>query len=324
MKKYWGILSAILVAVTLTGCGNHNQSKSSDTKKVTTHKVAKTSHKKKAKKTTKKTTASATCTAFSNRQFIASAGEFYSGVFFKGNQFIWKYTAPTTTNSDGSSSNDDKFFVLQGTYKYLASSKILTLNINNQSKTYTGKALQLDKYQYQSVSAPAIASTLQFKVSDESGTTVLQPMSKSLGNEIAEANKNGKDDPNLTYDNVISKYSVQKVDSSMQQVKKGISSAAEFQDFIVHNMDNPNPDLELTAVANDGKDYDIYDSGDTTSDTPQKTVKAKYTLHVNNPVGGSEKYFLGDDDNIYWSPEQQTHNWLEEGMSTQYHQLYNL
>jgi len=77
VKKYWGILGAILVTVTLAGCGNHNQSKSSDTKKVTTHKVAKTSHKKKAKKTTKKTTASATSTAFSNRQFIASAGEFY-------------------------------------------------------------------------------------------------------------------------------------------------------------------------------------------------------------------------------------------------------
>ena len=260
MKKYWGILSAVLVALTLTGCGNHNQTKSSD-KKVTTHKVVKASHKKKAKKAkqTKKTTSNIS-TAFSNRQFISAAGDYYSGVFFKGNQFIWKYTAPTTTDSENHSSSESKFFILQGTYKYTTGSKVLTLNVNSQSKTYTGKAVQLDKYQYQNVSAPAVASTLQLQVGDESGTTMLTPMSKSLGNAIPEANKNGQSDPNLTYDNVISQYSVQKVDSSMQQVQKGISSATEFQNFVVQNMESPNPDLDLKAVANDGKDYDIYES----------------------------------------------------------------
>lgn len=58
MKKYWGIIGAILVAVALTGCGNNSQSKASDSKNVTTHKVVKTSHKKKKSSpvTTKSTT----------------------------------------------------------------------------------------------------------------------------------------------------------------------------------------------------------------------------------------------------------------------------
>jgi hypothetical protein len=68
MKKYWGIIGAILITVTLTGCSNNSQSKANDSKTVTTHKVAKASHKKKTTKSNPATTKSATETDTSQKE----------------------------------------------------------------------------------------------------------------------------------------------------------------------------------------------------------------------------------------------------------------
>lgn len=139
MKKYWGIIGAVFVALTLAGCGNKTPSKSSNTK-VKTHKVVKASHHKKAAKTTaKKTVAkSNTSTAFSGKGYASSWTESISGIFFKGDQFIWKYTSPVSVNSDDQASSDSKMIIMQGTYNYDSSSKVITLNVANQSKTYIG------------------------------------------------------------------------------------------------------------------------------------------------------------------------------------------
>lgn len=323
MKKYWGIIGTTLVALTLAGCGNNSQSKSSDTK-VKTHKVAKASHHKKtAKTTTKKTTTkNSTSTAFSGKNYASSWIDSVSGVFFKGDQFIWKYTSPVTINSDNSSSSTSKMMIMQGTYNYDSSSKVITLNIANQSKTYTGKSMSLDKYQYETVAAPSAPNTVKMQFSNDNGTDILEILNGDFVNsKLQDVNQDSK----LNYDNILNQFSVSKVDSSMQKQVAGINSADDFQTFMTKCFtDNGSDvsDLIMKSVANDGKDYDIYSADDPNADTPEKTIKAKYTLHVNNPVGGSEKYILGEDNNIYWSPEEQTHNSLEPGFNSKYHQEY--
>ena len=323
MKKYWGIIGVTLVALTLAGCGNNSQSKSSDTK-VKTHKVAKASHHKKAAKTTTKktTTKSSTSTAFSGKNYASSWIDSVSGIFFKGDQFIWKYTSPVTINSDNSSSSTSKMMIMQGTYNYDSSSKVITLNIANQSKTYTGKSMSLDKYQYETVAAPSAPNTVKMQFSNDNGTDILEILNGNFVNsKLQDVNQDSK----LNYDNILNQFSVSKVDSSMQKQVAGINSADDFQTFMTKCFtDNGSDvsDLIMKSVANDGKDYDIYSADDPNADTPEKTIKAKYTLHVNNPVGGSEKYILGEDNNIYWSPEEQTHNSLEPGFNSKYHQEY--
>jgi len=329
MKKYWGILGAIFVALTLAGCGNHTQAKSSDTKKVTTHKVVKksTPKAKKTGSTAATTTAkSNTSTAFSDQFFASAWIDSISGIGFKGDQFIWKYTSPTNIDSDNNASSESKMIIMQGTYDYDSSSKVITLNIANQSKTYTGDALKLDKFSYQNIAAPSVANTVKLQYSDDNGVN-LKPMTGNFVNLNLQEIKNDGKYPDLTYNNLISNYSVSKVDSSMQKEPAGINSAEDFKQFIIKyafsndNID-PDTDMDINVVANDGKDYDIYTIDDTNGDTPDKTVKAKYTMHTSIHQGGSEKYILGDDNNIYYSPEEQDHNTILQDVTDKYHAMY--
>jgi len=328
MKKYWGILGTVLLALTLAGCGNHSQAKSSDTKKVTTHKVVKKGAPKvkKAAAKTAATTKSNTSTAFSDRFFASAWIDSISGIGFKGDQFIWKYTSPTTVNSDNEASSESKMIIMQGTYNYDSSSKVITLNIANQSKTYTGDALKLDKFNYQNVAAPSVAGTVKLQYSDDNGVNLLPITGNFVNLNLQEIKNDGKY-PALTYNNLISNYSVSKVDSSMQKEPDGINSAEDFKQFIIkyafsNNNIDPDKDIDINVVANDGKDYDIYSIDDMSGDTPDKTVKAKYTMHTSIHLGGSEKFILGDDNNIYSSPENQEHNTILQDASDKYHELY--
>lgn len=186
--------------------------------------------------------------------------------------------------------------------------------------------MELDKFNYQTVSEPSIANTVKLQYSYEGNLGTLKPLTGNFANlEIRDVTSASKQDSRLTYDSILSQYSVAKVDSSMQKKAAGINSADDFKTFMTNcftEQGNNVDGLDMNAVANDGKDYDIYSQDDTTSDTPEKTIKAKYTLHVSNPQGGSEKYMLGEDNNIYWSPEEQTHNSIEPTFNDMYHQKY--
>lgn len=302
MKKYWGILGATLVALTLAGCGNNNQTKSSDTKPKT-HKVVKAS-----KHTTKKVTKSAKTT---NTVSSSLSGKNYfsnetSGIFFKGSQFIWK-----EVTSNGNS--DVKETVYQGSYKYDAKANTASLSVENQSKTYIGAPSDLDTFKYSEVQQSSIDSPVKVTVNGNSLTV--------NGMTLQE-----NDNSSWDYDSIVNKYGVQSLASSMQKKAAGISSAKEFQDFMVkcfQDEGNDTSDLMIMTEANNGRDYDIYDGNDYSDDSkPIKTIKAKYTMDVNNPHGASEMYLLGDDNNVYWSMEQQNHYILEDTFNKQYHQAY--
>lgn len=330
MKKYLGIIGATVVALTLTGCGNHNQSKSSDTK-VKTQKVVKASHHKKtAKKTTKQKTAtkSATSTAFSGQGYVSSWIDSVSGIFFKGDQFIWKYTSPVTVNSDNTSSATSKMMIMQGTYNYDSSSKVITLNIANQSKTYTGRSMNLDKYQYESVAAPSAPSTVKMQFNNDNGTDILEILN---GDFVNFKLQNAKPDSKLNYDNILNQYSVSKVDSSMQEKAKGIESADDFKQFMLkYNFMNENK-VPVEAFDGNGQisSFDVYSEGDyddaiidSSNMTPEKTVHAKYTVTPDTGMT-SDMYFLGDDNNIYYGlsstrPEVK----LAPEANSKYHQVY--
>lgn len=303
MKKYWGILGAVFVALTLTGCGQHKQSQASDSK-VKTHKVVKASHKKKAvKKTTKTTTSSKTdntSTAFSNRSFVNTWSDVTSGIFFKGNQFIWKYTGSETGNM-----NDGKLVVTQGTYSYDSKSQIVTLNVQNQSKTYVGAPSQLERYYYDSVSESPANTTL--KLQYVSGD--MDEMKKLDGNFGSAPMEDRGTDQKLNYDNIANTFSVQKVESSMRQGRNQINSAVDFKDFLVKHdfVHAPNDMKFITANGGEGLDFDIVDvyddedgyvSGDDSAE-PEKKVKIKYRVSLDNGVGG-DMFILGDDNNVYY------------------------
>jgi len=317
MKKLWGVIGTVLIGLTLTGCGNKEQTKSTSSKSVATQTQKKTSHKK-HKKVTKKSTAKATSnqntsTEFSNKGFVTSWIDSISGIFFKDNQFIWKYTA-----ADANDQKNARFVVMQGTYSYDSKSKIVTLNVNSQSKTYYGYATQLEKYYFERVENTPANSTLRLKY-DNSNGELMTPMDGGFGTANME---NRGSDNNLNYDNIVNKFGVQKVDSTMQKGRNTISSAEDFKQFIIKANKIDTGNIQVTAVANDGKDYDIYPEDDMYGDTPEKTIKARFTVHTNNPLGASEKFMLGDDNNIYWSPEEQTHNSLEKDTDTYYHMMY--
>lgn len=325
MKKYWGIIGTVFVALTLAGCGNHSQAKSSDSKKVTTHKVVKKSSPKKktAAKTvtTKNNTASSTSTEFSNRSFINSGAEYVSGIFFKGDQFIWKYTANTSSDI-----NSGKLVVTQGTYSYNSNTKIVTLNVKSQSKTYTGSVSQLERYYYDNVSASPANSTLKLKYVpgqfDE-----MQQLDGNFGTTPME--DHGNDNVNINYDNVINKFNVQKIDSSMQKGKNAINSAQEFEDFLVKNKFATAPD-GVKFIASNGGDklqFDtvkVYESDPAVDPDAQaeKTVGIKYTVTLDNGVAG-DMIILGTDNNVYYgTSEERPEVTLMNDADSAYHMYY--
>ncbi|KRN98743.1 hypothetical protein [Companilactobacillus kimchiensis] len=327
MKKYWGILGATLVALTLTGCGNHSQAKSSDSKKVTTHKVVKASHKKNTKSTGKKqqattSSSSATSTEFSNQNFVSKYEDAISGIFFKGNQFIWVYNE--ITNGDSS-----ELVSTQGTYSYDSKSQIVTLNVANQSKTYTGKATQLSRYYYESVGASPANSSLQLKYSAGNEAS-MTPQNGSFGSKTLQSVQSNQV---LSYDYAVSKYSVQKVDSSMQKGQNTINSAEDLKKFMLdHDLINPSSDhVKIEAYDGGGQfdEFPVYDQTDyddamASKDgiEPEKTVSAKYSVALDTGAT-STVYFLGNDNNIYYEmlgtrPEVE----LAPNVDSTYHMYY--
>ncbi|GEO58762.1 hypothetical protein [Companilactobacillus bobalius] len=331
MKKTWGLIATLLVTLTLIGCGNHKQSQASDSK-VKTHKVVKANHKKKTvKKATKKTISSKTdntSTAFSNQRFATSWIDSISGIFFKGNQYIWKYTNPVSTNADNQSSEEENFIVMQGTYEYDSNSKTITLNIANQSKAYTGYALELDKFSYQSVTGPSMPSTVRLQYVNDGNQNYLKPLTNNLNNmNMDSINKDGKDS-NLTYENIISKFNVQRVESSMQKNADKINSAQDFEKFMMQynfiqgktNAFNGNGQVdEFKVYSNDDYQAALGSSDDV---TPEKTVNAKYTVAPDAGMA-MDMYFLGDDNNIYYGmSEMRPEVELAEEANAKYHQIY--
>lgn len=301
MKKYWEIMGAVLIGLTLTGCGNNSQSKSSDTKKVTTHKVVKASHKK-AKSTGKKQQAttsnsSATSTEFSNKNFVSRYEDAISGIFFKGNQFIWVYNE--MTNGDSS-----ELVSTQGTYSYDSKSQMVTLNVTNQSKTYTGKTTQLSRYYYESVSASPANSSLQLKYS-AGNVASMTPQNGSFGSKTLQSMQSNQV---LSYDYAVSKYSVQKVDSSMQKGQNTINSAEDFKKFMLdHDLIEKPEGVDVKAYNGGGQfdEFPVYSQldyddviGGKDGIEPEKTVSAKYSVALDTGAT-SEVYFLGNDNNIY-------------------------
>lgn len=301
MKKYWGAIGALLVAMTLTGCGNQSQSKSSDTK-TKTHKVVKASHKKAKTTTNKKQTATSsssnsTSTEFSNKNFVSRYEDAISGIFFKDNQFIWVYNEPT--NGDSS-----ELVSTQGTYSYDTKTQTVTLNVANQSKTYIGKTTQLSRYYYESVSASPANSSLQLKYnagSEESMT----PLTGGFGTKTLQSMQSNQV---LSYDYAVSKYSVQKVDSSMQKGQNAINSAEDLKKFLLdNNLITPSANVKVEAYDGGGQfdEFSVYSQTDFMDAmsgkdgvTPEKTVHAKYSVALDTGAT-SEVYFLGDDNNIY-------------------------
>ena len=325
MKKYWGIIGAAFVVLTLAGCGNNNQSKSSDTKKVTTHKVVKASHKK--AKTTKKskqaTTANtnSTSTAFSNKNFVSTYQDVISGVFFKGDQFIWVYNEPANGNSN-------QLVSTQGTYSYNDKTQIVTLNVSSQSKTYLGKATQLTRYYYESVNNSPANTSLQLKYSAGNEAT-MTPQNGSFGTKTLRSMESNKI---LSYDYAVSKYSVQKIDSSMQKGKNTINSAEDFKNFLLEHDLVTKPDgVDFEAYNGGGQfsEFDVYSQTDYDDAvagkdgiTPEKQVRAKYSVTLDTGVT-SDVYFLGDDNNVYYGistsrPEVE----LAPNVDSTYHMYY--
>lgn len=324
MKKYWGAIGALLVAMTLTGCGNQSQSKSSDTK-TKTHKVVKASHKKAKATTNKKQTATSsssnsTSTEFSNKNFVSRYEDAISGVFFKDNQFIWVYNEPT--NGDNS-----ELVSTQGTYSYDAKTQTVTLNVANQSKTYIGKTTQLSRYYYESVSASPANSSLQLKYnagSEESMT----PLTGGFGTKTLQSMQSNQV---LSYDYAVSKYSVQKVDSSMQKGQNAINSAEDFKNFLVdHDLITVPDGMALKAYNGGGQidEYKVYSQTDYDDviagqdAAVEKTVHAKYSVTLDNNVSG-DVYFLGDDNNVYYDvSESRPEVELAPNVDSTYHMYY--
>lgn len=324
MKKYWGILGTVLVALTLTGCGNHTQAKSSDTKKVTTHKVVKKSAPK-AKKTaaTKIATSKGddTSTEFSNKSFVSSWIGLTSGIFFKDNQFIWKYSSTNTSNNN----SNEKLVVTQGTYAYDSKSQVVTLNVKSQSKTYVGLATQLEKFYYNSVEASPANTTLKLKYAAGDAPT-LTPLDGSFGTTAME---NRGADQNLNYDNIVNEFSVQKVDSTMQKGRNTLNSAEDFKQFMIKYKYMEVPDnVSIKASTGNGqidnlKVYSEGESMDPDANTPEKTVGIKYMLTVDGSGAASDMYVLGDDNNIYYGvSELRPDVELSKDADTAYHMYY--
>lgn len=328
MKKYWGILGTVLVALTLAGCGNHSQAKSSDTKKVTTHKVVKKSAPK-VKKAAAKTTATTnqgdnTSTEFSNKSFVNTWMQVVSGIFFKDNQFIWKYTA-----RDPNSNTDGKLVVTQGTYSYDSKSQIVTLNVKSQSKTYTGITTQLERLYYNNVEASPANTTLKLKYTPGDMET-MTPLDGSFGTVGME---NRGTDQTLNYDNINNKFNVQKIDSSMQKGRNTLNSPEDFKQFMVKYkyMEAPaghsikastgNGQIDnLRVFSTDNYQDALSDPENTES---EKTVGIKYMLTLEGSGAASDMYVLGDDNNIYYGiSELRPDVELSQDADTAYHMYY--
>lgn len=250
-----------------------------------------------AKSTKHQAAKSNSSTEFSNQNFVSTYEDDISGIFFKGNQFIWVYNE--ITNGDTS-----ELVSTQGTYSYDAKSQIVTLNVANQSKTYMGKATQLSRYYYESVSASPANSSLQLKYSAGNEAS-MTPQNGNFGSKTLQSMKSNQI---LSYDYAVSKYSVQKVDSSMQKGRNTINSAEELKRFLLdHDLITLKDNVKVEAYNGGGQfdEFRVYsqlDYGDVIGGKdgvePEKTVSAKYSVALDTGMM-SEVFFLGNDNNIY-------------------------
>lgn len=324
MKKYWGIIITAMAVFTLTGCGNNSQSKSSDTKHVTTHKVAKASHKQ-ANQTSTKSKAK-TSTAFSGLDFTGDWAVDMAQIRFKGDKFIWKYKAPINESEaeNGNATLLFKLVSLQGTYNYDSSSKIITLNVNKQSKSYIGQDQDLVDNKYQSLDKKPMPSQIHLRYYTETrtGQKYLSAKESNLYKNIPMYKGTADDDP--SYDGLVRRFGVQNLDSKMQKEvntatqnsdsqntdsqssnsqSSGFQSAEDFSNFLKKY--DITSDDETVANGDSSKEYKVYEMGDYEnayenpgSVEPAETIHAKYIVTV--PSGDYEGiYIFGTDKRIF-------------------------
>lgn len=331
MKKYWGIIITAMAVLTLAGCGNNSQSKSSDTKHVTTHKVAKASHKQ-ANQTATKSKAK-TSTAFSGLDFTGDWAVDMAQIRFKGDKFIWKYKAPINESEaeNGNATLLYKLVSLQGTYNYDSSSKIITLNVNNQSKSYIGQDQDLVDNKYQSLDKKPMPSQIHLRYYTETRTG-----QKSLSAKESNLYQNipmykGTADADPSYDGLVRRFGVQNLDSKMQKEvntetqnsdsqnsdsqssdsqssnsqSSGFQSAEDFSNFL-KKYDIASSD-ETVSNGDSNKYYTAYNSGDYDQEManpgtvePAGKIQAKYIVTI--PSGDYRGvYIFGTDNRIYTS-----------------------
>lgn len=328
MKKYWGIIITAMAVLILTGCGNNSQSKSSDTKHVTTHKVAKANHKQ-ANQTSTKSKAK-TSTAFSGLDFTGDWASDMAQIRFKGDKFIWKYKAPINESEaeNGNATLLYKLVSLQGTYNYDSSSKIITLNVNNQSKSYIGQDQDLVDNKYQSLDKEPMPSQIHLRYYTEARTG-----QKSLSAKESNLYQNipmykGTADADPSYDGLVRRFGVRALDSEMQKINRtetqnsdsqssdsqnsdsqssnsqstGINSAKDFADFLKKY--DITSDDEIVANG-DGTEYKVYTTDkykdeyeNPGSIEPDGVINAKYVVKI--PSGDYKGiYILGTNNGMY-------------------------
>lgn len=332
MKKYWGIIGAFLIAATLTGCGNNSQSKTSNTKNVSTNKVVKSTHDKSTK-----TPGIKTSTAFSGLDFTGDWAVDMTQIRFKGDKFIWKYKAVLNEKAVEEGRESELIFKLvslQGTYDYDSKSKVITLNINNQSKSYLGQDEALVAYQYQSLASKPMPKQMHLKYYTEKRTGQKSLVIKDKGFYKIVPMYKGTSDSDPSYEHLVQVFGVRALDSKMHKETNtvtqdsnsqtsdsqdsdsqtsnsqssnsqstGINSAQDFADFLKNY--GITSDDEIVANGDSGKEYKGYEMGEYEnaynnpgSVEPIRIVHAKYIVTI--PSGDWEGiYIMGTDNQMY-------------------------
>ncbi|KRN98741.1 hypothetical protein [Companilactobacillus kimchiensis] len=307
MKKHWGIIIIALAVFTLAGCGNNSQSKSSNAKHVTTHKVDPTKPKVK------------TSTAFSGRVFTGDWTLNMSPIMFKGDQFIWKYNVPIKMDSTDDDPNGGIYELasLQGNYSYNPKTKVITLHVNKQSKGYLGTDEGLNENKYQSIANASLPSQihLQCQAKASSGQKYLKLLDSGLhiDSPMFEGNSSG-----FTYESMVRKYGVNNIGSMMQKETSAetqdsdsqssdsqnttINSAQDFSNFLKKY--DITSDDEIVANGDSSKEYkgyymenysEAYDNPGSVE--PDEMVHAKYMVTI--PSSEEEIYIFGTNGRIY-------------------------
>jgi hypothetical protein len=251
---------------------------------------------------------------FSNHGFTSNGMDTpMNAIAFKGTEFIWKYGYQDQSKDE----NSAVMAVFEGNYSYNNNTKIMTLNITNQSKSYYGNLMNLSGFEYQKIGSPLVNGVLKLKYSNDTLTLIDSHLSSW------KMKDNYPDDSSQSYpkyDDLSSSFGVSTVAAQMH---KGTATKNDDEDDDIHvnghtGFDTVNDFKKfcikegLITGHEDGLSIGKWDNGvgnkigqipvmsdDDTNDSEDENLRSPYYTLTYHAPGNDQIVFLGDDANIY-------------------------
>lgn len=254
---------------------------------------------------------------FSNHGFTSNGMDTpMNAIAFKGANFIWKYGYQDQSKDE----NSAVMAAFEGTYDYNSNTKIITLNVTNQSKAYYGNLMNLSGFEYQKIGNSLVDGTLKLRYSNNTLTLIDNHMSSW---KMKDEHPDDESQSYPKYDDLSSSFGVSTVAAQMHKVvarsqdsnkdsdihvngDTGFDTVADFKKFCIEeglitgHEDNLDIGKWDNGMGNNNGQIRVMGDSDTgdSEDADADLRSPYYTLTYHAP-GNDQIVFLGDDANIY-------------------------